>query len=137
VGSYYPGVATSQGFIDKNGTIADFNFPGAMQTALYGIDGDTIVGSYSEGVVGPWYDFAYVNGAFITLDVPGSILQGAVEGIDTISVSGDMVAGTYTDATGIEHGFAMALPAPEPATIGVGSVAGVLFLRRGRRSIAA
>jgi probable HAF family extracellular repeat protein len=100
VGSYNFQGGFTQGFLLNNGAFSPIAFPGAVDTAAYGIDdaGD-IVGTYSnDNVTG--HGFTLINGVYTTVDPPGAV-EAAVSGINN---NGQMV-GFYTDTNSITHGF--------------------------------
>jgi hypothetical protein len=93
------------GFIDTNGQVKVFDYPGAENTQLYGINRyGSIVGT--ANLPGqPTFMFKYSGGHFLTLaagknPVPGAISDtGVIVGTHTVTTS----AGTE-----VEHGFVLA-----------------------------
>ncbi len=99
-------------------TWTSFDMPGAVYTQVWGIDGDNVVGYYSDGSKG--YGFLYDGTTWTTLDWPGSTFTIAND------IDGDNVVGYYEDSFGY-HGFLYVIP--EPATLLILGL-GVFVLRR-------
>ena len=97
--------------------------PGATGgTRAYGIDDGNIVGSYYDGSGN--HGFSYDGSTYTTLDVPGANSYAEAFGID----AGNIV-GWYNDGSGA-HGFLA--PIPEPATLSLLTLGGLMLLRRRR-----
>jgi uncharacterized membrane protein len=92
----------------KRGTSRKLTVPGAPGAGVTGISpsGEVLVGNYfpSTGVEA---GFVYENGTLTTLLFPGSMLTLA-GGVN----SGGEVAGGFTDAIGMQHGFTWTPSAP-------------------------
>ena len=99
--------------------------PGASSTYGYAIDGSNIVGWYEDGG-GNNHGFNYdiSTNTYTTLDVPGAA--------DTYahSIDGGNIVGWYVAHGGGIYGFLAAIP--EPATLSLLSLGGLILLRRRR-----
>jgi hypothetical protein len=130
-GSYTDSSSLRHGFVrTANGTITSFDAPGATTTAgsstiggtgALSIDpgGDYIAGIYTDST-GLGHGFIYSqplsgSGTFTTFEATGaSAIAGApVSGTGGFSVNASgLLSGTYTDSSGVLHGFVVALAGP-------------------------
>jgi len=124
-GTYTDQNLVTHGFIYDGSNYTMFDDPLASQiplsdlpvgtqntgTNLYGISGNTIVGSYSDEN-GIQHGFVYDGSAFTTVDNPLG-----VKGSSIFAVDGDTLVGSYTDENGIQHGFEAVLATPEPSSV--------------------
>lgn len=89
------------GFLDTNGVTTTIDFPGAAINVLQGInDLGEIVGFYATTGFGPEQAFAYNNGVFTPINIPGSVSSSA-NGINDLG----QIVGSFTDSSGVTHGF--------------------------------
>jgi len=102
----------------------ELSFPNATSTQICDIDGDIIVGNYTD-FSGYTHGFLYNGGEWITLDYPGS-LSTTIGGID-----GTTLVGTYyyyeSDQDYGYCGFVATIPEPISVLLFAG---GALFVRR-------
>jgi hypothetical protein len=101
--------APPHGWLDKDGTISDYNVPGSGQTSLNGINdqgdivgwyyGDIIVNNSAFSGVGPTAQHGFIEkgGQFYTFDVPNAA-STVVQGIN----DRDQLVGSYDENT---HSF--------------------------------
>ena len=75
------------------------DMPGALNTSIYGIDGNKVVGVYDFGGYGSWYSFLYNGSTWTTIAKPGAT-QTQIYGID-----GNNLVGAYNDDSNQTHGF--------------------------------
>ena len=139
-----PGVITATAVADPS-IPAVAGEPGAtfVFSQILGInDNGLAVGYYGDSTTSQHGYFYNTNtGSYTFLDDPSAAFHNGVEvtQITGISNSGE-IAGFYTDAQGIAHGF-VASPVPEPgslAAVGFGlGVAGLSYFRRRRKAHAA
>jgi probable HAF family extracellular repeat protein len=89
------GWTSDHGFELKKNSFSTINYPGAVQTGVFGINkkGD-IVGAF-EDTAGNIHGFKFSSGTYTQLDYPGAKELTAATGINN---SGDIV-GTYADPT--------------------------------------
>jgi probable HAF family extracellular repeat protein len=98
-----------QGFIDDNGAVTLFSYPGATRTFANGISNDgVVVGSWSDAQ-GYWHGYTYDNGVFTNISLPNNV-SVYLEGIND---SGQIVGEYAFESVGSqqEDGF---LLTPEP-----------------------
>jgi hypothetical protein len=132
VGKYWTTAPGSRGFLYDSATQtwSDLRFqPTNERVTPYGIEGDRIVGSYSVAIVVPPGYVTYKNCGFYydgsvwqSLSYPGAAATYAR------AISGNDIVGYYTDAGGVQHGFLLTVP--EPVTISLLAVGGLLIARR-------
>src|SRR5580765_2059727 len=70
-------------------------------TWVYGISGNTVVGTYFDNL-GQYHGFTEANGVFTTLTPPGSTLSHLAY---AIGISGNNVVGYYWDNSDVSRGF--------------------------------
>ena len=91
------------GFTWKDGDFTQFDFPGAVDTYVFGInDRGDLVGGWDTGITSPIeHGFKCSQGQCVGFDVPVSatVTQG-----DDINAQGDIV-GAWVDVGGVVHGF--------------------------------
>lgn len=105
--SYYAAIA--HGFVFSGGTYKALDVPNATDTYGSSINASGQVAGYYTDGTGINHGYVYSGGAFHTFDVPGSIYAPAhnfpfPDPNLQINDSGQ-VSGTFTDATGNNHGF--------------------------------
>ena len=132
VGSYYDSAPSLNGYLYSisAGTWAPLDDPSAFGggTVARGVSGNDIVGYYQNE--GGAYAFLYDGSTYTTLAPPGST-DAIAWGIDDSNI-----VGSYTDSSGIGHGFVASI-VPEPSTftlLGVAAVALSGCLCRHRRA---
>ena len=78
-------------------TYTTISVPGAVRTEAWGISGNNIVGSYSDGTT--YQGFLYNGSGYATLSVPGAV--------DTFAagISGNNIVGRYDSSDGSTYGF--------------------------------
>jgi len=99
-GFYYnSGDGQFHGFFVTNKVYSEFDVEGALGTDLYQINNS---GNFCGDAEFDTGEFAYVsiNGAVMIIDLPGATESAAI-GINNINE----VVGSYTDNTGITHGY--------------------------------
>ncbi len=74
------------------------DFPGAHTTTPYGVDGTTIVGTYSTTFLGREHGFIYDGREWTALDYPGARESGFFD------IDAGRLVGAYSDESG-SHGF--------------------------------
>lgn len=84
------------GATQAQATWTTIDYPGASETLAHGIDGDNIVGYYSDGSI--HHGFVYDGLSYTRLDMPGATATYAWD------IDGDNIVGHYSDGTG-GHGF--------------------------------
>jgi uncharacterized membrane protein len=111
VGQYLGDDGFSHGFLLSNGTVTTLDFPGASDTAAYGInESGTVVGQWdladADGNTLVVHGFTWNNGSFTQFDFPGAgdtYLFG-------INARGDLVGGWDPGITSpLEHGFVFSM----------------------------
>lgn len=105
VGEYYG----KHGFVYDGSSFTTFDYPAAAETAVNGISGSNIVGSWRDSS-GVFHGFVYDDSGFMNIDHPLGVI-----GTILTSIEGDMVAGYYLDSGSWPHGFIAIVP--EPASI--------------------
>jgi hypothetical protein len=113
------------GFVYDGTTWAMLDFPGASSTTLRGVSGNIIVGDYhANGQPNPFY---YDGTTWTTIESPEpAYIQ--VRGID-----GNNIVGSYvlrSDWNSYRHGFVLTVP--EPTTLSLLALGGLLIARRRR-----
>ncbi len=121
---YYTDSGGTHGTLYDGSTWATLDFPGATDTYLRGIDGDNMVGSYTDSSGTP-HGTLYDGSTWHTLDFPGAV-STQMFGID-----GDNIVGFYWDGGSNIYGF-MVTAVPEPAAILLALLALALLPRRRR-----
>jgi hypothetical protein len=97
VGVYYdPG---TQGFLYNGSSYTTLVVPGAGMALPLAVSGNNVVGYYGDQQSPGPHGFLYDGSSYTTLDPPG-----ATDGTFATGVSGNIVVGYYTDASGA-HGF--------------------------------
>jgi hypothetical protein len=101
-------IGPSHAFTLTNGVYSIFDDPnGINDTGARGISGSTVVGDYVDSA-GQQHGFTEAGGSFTTFDDPnatGPIPGDNDQGTTVYGVFNGVVAGTYTDDSGITHGF--------------------------------
>jgi hypothetical protein len=117
------------GFSETDGVYTILSDPADDSSSVLpaGIDGDTIVGSYTAHFDN--YGFVETDGVYTALTDPA-----ATEDTLPTGISGDTIVGSYTDESGV-HGF-IAAPAPEPVSLPLLALGGVSLLAHRRRRMA-
>jgi uncharacterized membrane protein len=110
------------GFLHNGTTWTTLNYPGASETTAYGISGSNIVGYY-EYEDGSRHGFLYDGTTWRTLDYPGAFNTYAY------GISGNRIVGCFSDSSG-QHGFLLTIP--EPATLSLLAIGGLVLVRRKR-----
>lgn len=101
VGFYTDSAGNYQGFEWVNGTFTNIACAGWTNTRAYGInDAGIIMGDNANSPSGPFSGFALASGKCIPVNYPGAVSTSA-KGIN----KSDVIAGWYTDASGMTHGF--------------------------------
>src|SRR6266571_4181729 len=101
-GWYFDTAGHSHGYIYSGGNYTAVNYPGAAQTAIFGInDNGDIVGYYIPSG-GTTHGFLRHGGVFTPIDFPGSTATAAA-GINNAGT----VVGNYFDNSAGEHGFVL------------------------------
>jgi hypothetical protein len=95
---------------------------GTKGTSAQGIDGNNIVGLYTDSL-GASHGFLYDGATYTTLDDPLAGPFGTV----AIEISGNNIVGSYTDASGNGHGFLATVPEPSCLTLAVLGLLGAVF----------
>ena len=122
VGYYGASGNHSHGFTYDGTTWTALDVSGAYSTLPLDIDGDNIVGTYSDPYGNIMHGFLYNKGTWTTLDMPGA-LWTCIYGI-----SGNTLVGMYHDASYTEHGFIYTIP--EPATLLLLGLGGLLLRKK-------
>lgn len=126
VGQYSTNTSGSYGFLYDDTTQAwsTLTFqPTGERVTPYGIDGNSIVGSYHT-YAGKQYGFYYDGATWFNLTYPGA------QSTFAYAISGNNIVGHYTDAAGMSHGFLLTVP--EPVTLSLLAMGGLLIARRRR-----
>lgn len=90
-----------QGFAWVNGTFKNISCPTWPNTRAYGINNaGIVVGDNASVSAGPFNGFALASGKCIPVNYPNAVSTSA-KGIN----KNDVIAGWYTDSTGVTHGF--------------------------------
>jgi uncharacterized membrane protein len=103
VGNYFDKSFLSHGFAYAvaGGKISAINFPGGVQTAIFGVNNQqTLTGRYIDGS-GVAHGIARISGVWATYDFPGANNFTTLEHVN----DSNLATGYYTDASGIGHGF--------------------------------
>jgi uncharacterized membrane protein len=103
VGVWVDGAFTVHGFVYQDGVYAHLDYPGALDTAPYGINpqGD-IAGNWDTDQSTVGHGFVFRNGQFTSLDDPDAVPAGtAANGIDARG----RIVGGYAGLDGNGHGF--------------------------------
>ena len=108
VGDYIDASGVTHGLLLSNGNMTTIDFPGSTNTNSQSInDRGEIVGSTVIG--GVRHGYLFRNGNFSRIDFPGASLavSGApLSGTDVHGINASSeIAGTYTDTSGVIHGF--------------------------------
>ncbi|MGD1042611.1 MAG: PEP-CTERM sorting domain-containing protein [Sedimentisphaerales bacterium] len=82
----------------KSETWTTVDYPGATKTIPYGINGNNIVGCYSDGSSNN-HGFLYDGTNWTTLDYPGATSTSPY------GISGNNIIGSYSSSDGYGHGF--------------------------------
>jgi hypothetical protein len=105
VGNYRAtGSATSQGFIDQNGSFASLVDPqGATTTTVTGIWGNDIVGYYLDSSeLDEGFIYNQTSKTFTTLDYPGTYENSSAlfpQGTRILGISSNLVVGSFVNDT--------------------------------------
>jgi hypothetical protein len=86
------------GFLYNGATWTTFDYPGALETAVLGINGTDLLGWYLDSSSRS-NGFLYNGTTWTTLDFPGATATSMY------GMSGNMFAGTYSSASGRNNGF--------------------------------
>lgn len=133
VGYYNDSQAIAHGYTFDGSTYKSVDAPlGVKGTYLSGTDGTRSVGYYLDSSRNP-HGLLYDGAALTYLDAPGSLKTQLSD------IQGNMIAGTYWDATG-QHGFVAVIPEPGGlllASVGAIACFGWSLLRRGARGMRA
>ncbi len=99
VGYFRDAAFRAHGFILRNGTYEQYDYPGSTSTRVNGInDRDVMVGQF--GAAGVQHAFIMENGETSLLEFPGAVSTRAA----AINNRGDIV-GFYNNSDGVFHGF--------------------------------
>jgi uncharacterized membrane protein len=104
VGNYFDTSNLDHGFLYtvSGGSIRSINFPGAVQTSVFGINNrGTITGRYVDAG-GVSHGIALISGVWATYDFPGATFT-TLERINDKNVA----TGRYTDSAGVNHGLTL------------------------------
>jgi probable HAF family extracellular repeat protein len=103
VGDFFDKSFNSHGFFYtvSNGQIGAINFPGAVQTVIFGVNNHgTLTGRYVDGS-GVAHGIAQISGQWATYDFPGADNFTTLEHVN----DNNLATGYYNDSAGIAHGF--------------------------------
>jgi hypothetical protein len=101
-GDYVGSDGNSHGFFLSGGTFTDYDVPGAVSTAVLGInDPGDFAGTFDPDGSGILQAFVSVGGTLTSFSVPAAISTLAYE----INNSKRLVVGYYIDGSGILHGY--------------------------------
>jgi hypothetical protein len=101
-GDYVGSDGNSHGFFLSGGTFTEYDVPGAVSTAVLGInDAGDFAGAFDPDGSGILQGFVSVGGTLTSFSVPAAISTLAYE----ISNSKRLVVGYYIDSAGILHGY--------------------------------
>jgi hypothetical protein len=119
-GDYASPDGNSHGFFLSGGTFTEYDIPGALSTAVLGInDLGVFTGGFSDDNV-IFQAFVNIGGTITSFSVPGALLTLAYE----INNSKQLVVGYYIDSSGIIHGYfrdangALHFPIDPPGSVG-------------------
>jgi hypothetical protein len=119
-GDYASPDGNSHGFFLSGGTFTEYDIPGALSTAVLGInDLGVFTGGFSDDNV-IFQAFVNIGGTITSFSVPGALLTLAYE----INNSNQLVVGYYIDSSGIIHGYfrdangALHFPIDPPGSVG-------------------
>jgi hypothetical protein len=130
VGEYYVAYSEEHGFLYNTATQTwtTIDRPGTGDTRITGISGNSLVGLNTSG----YHGFLYDGTTWTTLDPPGSILTYI------FGIGGDNIVGHYITFDGVySHGHGFVYTIPEPATLTLLALGGLVLLRRRRRQYSA
>jgi uncharacterized membrane protein len=101
-GDYVGSDGNSHGFFLSGGTFTEYDVPGALSTAVLGINdlGD-FAGAFDPDGSGILQAFVSVGGTLTSFGVPAAISTLAYE----LNNSNQLVVGYYIDSSGILHGY--------------------------------
>lgn len=103
-----------QGFLDTNGVVMTFRFPGAIRTYPSGINDSGEIVGYYQGTEAAYHGFIYRDGIFTTFDLP---FAPSFLGTQTADINNaGQIVGDFADASSTIHGF-LATPVPEPTSL--------------------
>jgi hypothetical protein len=125
VGYYNDSHMMAHGFTFDGSSYKTVDSPlGVQGSYLSGTDGTRSVGYYLDSARNP-HGLLYDGVALTYIDIPGSLQTQLSD------IQGNMVAGSYLDATG-RHGFVAVIPEPEGLSLALTGIA-ICFGWRGRR----
>lgn len=123
------------GFIDSNGALTALDAAPGVDTQLYGVSGDRVVGTYwtpnSSVVHGFVYDISTQQ--FTPINDPDADSSGL--GTTPRGIDGTTIVGYWTDSFGAGHSFATSVPTPEPAAAALLALVAFPLLRRRRSTV--
>jgi hypothetical protein len=101
-GDYVGSDGNSHGFFLSGGTFTEYDVPGAVSTAVLGInDVADFAGAFDPDGSGILQGFVSLGGTITSFSVPGAISTLAYE----INNSKQLTVGYYIDASGVLHGY--------------------------------